>query len=322
METTISVANISSAPGQKAKGWLRAAELPGSSIDLPIMITNGAHDGPVLLLISGIHGAEYNPVESNIRFQQMLKPEELHGAVISCTVTNVGAFNTRTTFINPIDGKDISSNFPGKEDGTISEKVAWVVNNEMIKKCDYMIDMHGGDFIEDLRPMTIQLVTGEKSIDDQIAQMVRCFAGQYTLLRFKERLGSSPAGTAALMGKPSFIVESGRVGTIDESDVKFYLDGLTNMLKLLKMLPGEAKMHDHTILQKARLVMLKRGGIWHPKKLVSEKFEKGDLLGVVTDVFGETVEEVKASMHGVVLFHVTAPAQKAGDAPMWLGEFE
>ena len=162
VKSVVSVTNITAMPGQKAKGWLHAADLPGSSIDLPIMITNGTHDGPCLLLISGIHGAEYNPIESNIRFQKLLKPDELHGAVISCTVTNVGAFNQGTTFINPIDGKDISSKFPGKEDGTVSEKIAWVVFNEMIKKCDYMIDMHGGDFIEDLRPMTIQLVTGEE----------------------------------------------------------------------------------------------------------------------------------------------------------------
>ena len=133
---------------------------------------------------------------------------------------------------------------------------------------------------------------------------------------------SSPAGTAALLGKPSFIVESGKVGTIDETDVKFYIDGLTNMLKLLNMIPGEAELHDHKILPKARLVMLRRGGIWHPVKRVGSLFEEGDLLGTLTDVFGETVEEVRAPMSGVVLFHVTAPAQKTGDAPMWLGEFQ
>jgi len=322
LKSAFSISNITAEPGQKAKGWLHAADLPGSSINLPVMITNGVHDGPCLLLVSGIHGAEYNPIESNIRFQKSLKAEELHGAVISCIVTNIGAFNTRTTFINPIDGKDISSSFPGKENGTISEKVAWVVHNELIEKCDYMIDMHGGDFIEDLRPMTIQLVTGEKELDEKIAQMARCFGGEYNLLRFKDRLGSSPAGTAALVGKPSFIVESGRVGTINESDVKFYLDGLTNLLKLLEMIPGKPTLHDHRTLPKARLIMLKRGGIWHPIKLVGSLFEQDELLGTVTDVFGEIVEEVRAPMRGVVLFHVTAPAQKAGDAPMWLGEFE
>lgn len=291
-------------------------------MDVPVMIANGAHDGPCLLLISGIHGAEYNPIESNIRLQGMLKTENLHGAVISCVVTNIGAFNTRTTFVNPIDGKDVGSRFPGREDGTISDKVAWVIYNEMIKKSDYVVDMHGGDFIEDLRPMTIQLVTGNAELDGKIAQMVRCFGGTYTLLRGGERLQGGPAGEATLLGKPAFIVESGRVGTIEESDVGFYIDGLTNMMKLLEMIPGKAKMQNHTILPKARLVTLRRGGLWHPIEKVGSIVSAGQLLGRVTDVFGEIVEEVRSPVKGVVLFHVTAPPQKAGDAPLWLGEFE
>lgn len=112
------------------------------------------------------------------------------------------------------------------------------------------------------------------------------------------------------------------MGTIDESDVAFYLDGLTNMCRLLKMIPGEPVLHDHKILPKARLVMLRRGGIWHPVKKVGSLIEEGQLLGTVSDVFGETIEEVRSPIRGVVLFHVTAPAQKAGDAPLWLGEFE
>src|SRR2546428_8069607 len=113
MKSVLSIGNISASPGEKAKGWVTIAELPGSKLEIPVAIANGKDDGPILFLNSGIHGSEYNPIEANIRLQKSFNPSNIKGAVISSIITNVPAFNSRTQYLNPIDGKNVNRLYPG-----------------------------------------------------------------------------------------------------------------------------------------------------------------------------------------------------------------
>ncbi|RYY06006.1 MAG: succinylglutamate desuccinylase, partial [Sphingobacteriaceae bacterium] len=64
------------------------------------------------------------------------------------------AFLTRSIQYNPQDGKNLNRVFPGSPDGTITELLAWTISNEIIARCNYVIDVHSGDGNNDLMPYT------------------------------------------------------------------------------------------------------------------------------------------------------------------------
>src|SRR5579862_3781046 len=150
MEDSLEIGDVRANPGQRARGWLTVADLPGSKVQIPFSILNGAEDGPVVFLNSGSHGAEYCSIQANIEIQRTFDPSKLKGAIISSLITNIPSFNTRTPFLDPIDFKNVNRCFPGKSNGSMSERIAYAVMNEFIEKADYVFDMHGGDYVEDI----------------------------------------------------------------------------------------------------------------------------------------------------------------------------
>src|SRR5579871_5875052 len=109
------------APGGKDRRLL-AFDAPAlEGLEWPYFAISGAHDGPTVCLIAGIHGAEYPPIDAVMRFCGALEPAQLHGRVVGVPVVNLPAFWERTPFVCPSDGKNPNRVFPGKPDGTFSE---------------------------------------------------------------------------------------------------------------------------------------------------------------------------------------------------------
>ena len=56
MSNTLSVCGLTICRGSKLRTML---PVPGTEIEIPLTIINGAFDGPTLLVTAGIHGGEY-----------------------------------------------------------------------------------------------------------------------------------------------------------------------------------------------------------------------------------------------------------------------
>ena len=153
MKSSLQIGDLVARSGEKVQGWLDVAELPGSTLKIPVSLSNGYDNGPILFVNSGIHGSEYNPIEANIRLQQWIDVSKLKGAVLSSLITNLPAFNSRVQYVNPLDGKNVNRCLPGKSDGTISDRLANLLTKEFIALADYVLDLHGGDLIEDTWPI-------------------------------------------------------------------------------------------------------------------------------------------------------------------------
>src|SRR5579864_15075 len=121
----------------------------------PYFAVSGAADGPTLCLIAGIHGAEYPPIDAALRFCRSLDPATLRGRVVGVPVINLPAFWERTPFVCPRDGKNPNRAFPGDPAGTFSDVLAHHIFETVIRRGDYLIDLHGGDMVEDLEPFSV-----------------------------------------------------------------------------------------------------------------------------------------------------------------------
>src|SRR4051794_27566064 len=123
----------------------------GSQIGIPLIGVAGAQPGPTLGIIAGIHGDEYEGPEAARALLDELDPAELRGGIICAPVANVAAYEDFHR-VGPIDHQDLNRVFPGKSDGSLTERVAAALVREVVEQCTTLLDLHSAGFAYDLYP--------------------------------------------------------------------------------------------------------------------------------------------------------------------------
>jgi predicted deacylase len=138
------VGNLEAKAGEHVFGYLETAKArSGLSPDIPVHLFAGAEPGPTLLVQGAIHGAEVIGSIAILNFIQKLDPKKIKGNVIAVPVVNRAGFELGERG-SRIDSKDISRLFPGKKDGSVSDQIAYVYFEEVVKQANVMVDFHAG----------------------------------------------------------------------------------------------------------------------------------------------------------------------------------
>src|SRR5919197_1115744 len=135
-------------------------------------------DGPTFLLTAGIHAAEYTGVDAAIRLGHLIEPDQVRGRIVIIPMLNQPGFYERSIYVNPEDNDNINRVFPGRPDGTWSERFAHHLLTEVIQRSDYAIDLHAGDMIEDLEPFVIYRETGDAELDEKARRMINAYGAE------------------------------------------------------------------------------------------------------------------------------------------------
>jgi predicted deacylase len=159
--------------GKKAE-ILKFATRDNIDISIPLATITGEKPGPTAVITAGVHGCEYPGIAAAIRLYKTLEPRDVSGTIKIVTISNVAAFEARSMFITPIDGKNPNRFFPGNPDGTYSEALAYRLM-EIIKTGDYYIDMHGGDMVEDLEPFSIYHAGESEELDGKSYEIAKYY---------------------------------------------------------------------------------------------------------------------------------------------------
>ena len=80
MSDTLSACGLTICRGSKLRTML---PVPGTEIEIPLTIINGAFDGPTLLVTAGIHGGEYPGIAAAMELGRSLDPQEIHGSLMN-----------------------------------------------------------------------------------------------------------------------------------------------------------------------------------------------------------------------------------------------
>ncbi|MFX1513820.1 MAG: succinylglutamate desuccinylase/aspartoacylase family protein [Promethearchaeota archaeon] len=322
MPEVIKIRDIVAKPGEKAYGFLKIAENSTDIVKIPIEIVNGSKgSSPKLCLTGGVHCTEYEGIEAITRIFHEINPEDLSGALISCPVVNTPGFQRVTHYVNPLDGMNLNRVYPGNPEGTISEKMIDVIFNELIRLCDYYIDLHGGEPYEDMGQFVIYSTgVGTKEIEVKSAEMARYYLPN-VIQTFEGKDGTSSAEVARV-GIPSITPQAGALALYREEDIQFHVRGVKNVMKWLGMLPGppEEPKKDIPTFINNYYVRVKKGGIFYPLLRGEDPFKKGDVMGVIKDLFGNVIEEIIAPKDGMVCYYFPKRVKVAGDPAysMWV----
>ena len=322
----LTVGEVTSSPGEIKSGYVivpRGTDSP--EIRLPITVINGRMEGPILALTAGIHGYEYPPILALQRLRALLDPQGIKGTVILVHVVNLPSFLKRTIYYNPIDWKNQNRVFPGKIDGTMTERIAFQITNEVLSQSDAHLDLHCGDGNEDLLTYLYYMETGKPELDRKTMDLAIHF-GFKVLIHVTAGPEGLPATTCAnaslSMSKPALTVECGRLGRTDEEDITALLKGCVNTLKHLNMIDGQPELiFDPVWVKRTTYIRSDFEGLFYPLTKGGAHVQEGELLGYLTDFFGNVLQKAIAPHDGIVMYVIATPPMSKGEPMVKIGGF-
>ena len=306
------VGSILAPPGETVSGYLEVPAGSDEGTRIPITVVHGTSAGPVLALIAGTHGYEYPPILALQRVRRDLDAGELSGTLILVHVANLPSFLGRTIYYSPVDGKNLNRVYPGDPNGTVSDRIADVLYKQVIELADYVVDMHGGDGNEALRPYLYLTVTGESELDERSKALGLAFGLDTIVVQggwSDEPTAHVYTEWAALgLGKPAITTETGSMGSTAETLVSLAEQGVWNLLQHLGMLEGEPQRSPAVVwLEEGQVVRSPAAGMFQPAVKEGYFVEKDGLLGTLSDFFGDPIQPVTAPFAGVVNYVISTP---------------
>ena len=301
------------AAGVRARGHFTFAGDEGlAKYQWPYFAIAGRDSGPTVLVTAGIHAAEYTGIEAAIRIGRDIDPARVRGILLVLPLLNRPGFYERSVYVNPEDGDNLNRLFPGDPKGKWGERFAHRLLTEIVTRCEYAIDLHAGDLIEDLTPFVIYRETGEAGLDGRIRKMANAYGARWAVKSAPtgERPGSLYA-LAALNGVASMLAESGGRGLLIEDDVVRHVRGVENVLRAVGALEGKPEpVSPPRVVHAFEWLRSPVEGFFHCRVQVEQEVAAGDVVGELVDLVGEPLATITAPVSGVVLFLVTSPAIK------------
>ncbi len=311
------VGTATASRGQKAVGTIEVPAGSDAGLSIPVAVFHGAKPGPVLALVSGAHGTEYASIISLEKLIGMLNPAEISGTVIVVPLVNIPSFEQKVPHVNPIDHKSMNRFYPGRLDGTQTERASYLITKQVVDQCDHLIDLHGGDTDESLRPYSYWTKTGNEKQDQISREMVLAFGLDHIIISTDRPRDPQASryleNTATTRGKPSITAEAGYAGTVETDDVNALVNGCLNVMRYLKMLPGTVSNVEHPVwIEKVVTLSSDQTGMFYPLVKRGSYVEQGMKIGYVTDYLGKIIFEARAPASGVVLYVCAVPSMTKG----------
>jgi predicted deacylase len=312
------IGNLKVAPGESKSGYLSVPEKEGVSTFVPVTIIHGSKKGKVLALVAGVHGYEYPPILALYRLKKKIDPRSLSGTLIIVHIANIPAFQKRIIYYNPFDWKNLNRVFPGNPEGTVSQRIAYVLTEEVIKKCDFLIDLHCGDGNEALIPYSYWMLSGDKRTNEISKKMVLAFGIKYIIIDETRTLDITDSrymgNTAILHSKPAITTESGYLGRTDEVSTVRNIKGILNVMRLLGMIQGEPELvSDPVWIDRYKVVYSNHTGLFYPLIEMGYYVTQGQKVGYITDYLGNVKEELRAPFSGIILYIINTPPISEGE---------
>lgn len=312
------VGELTVEPGEMHSGYLAVPEKDGISTVVPVTVIHGAKKGKVLALVAGVHGYEYPPILALYRLKSKIDPKTLSGTLLLVHIANLPAFQKRMIYYTPHDWKNLNRVFPGDPAGSLSQRIAHVLTQEVIMKCDALIDLHCGDGNEALIPYTYWMVSGNKEMDEATKNMALAFGIKHIIIdasRTKDIKDSKYLGnTAILHSRPAITTESGYLGKTDEESIVRNIKGIFGVMKLLGMREGEAVMpSDPVWIDRYEVVYSNHDGLFYPLTEMGTYVIRGQKVGYITDFLGNVKEELTAPFSGIILYIINTPPTSKGE---------
>lgn len=294
-------------PGKLIRQNQPTARLPsGTLIEIPVFSYNAQKDGPTLLLMAGMHGDEINGVETMRRIirQKLYKVDA--GRVICVPVFNVFGFINFSREVP--DGKDVNRAFPGSRNGSLASQFANFLVAEILPHIDYGIDFHtGGKQINNYPQIRTTME------DPENAKLATAFHAPFTINSpYREK---SLRKEAAKLDKRILVYEAGESLKLRKHAIDVGLHGMQRLMKHLGMInEAPEPRKENIIIRRSTWARARIAGLHYAQAYNGSFVEKKDVMGVISDPYGEYEKKILANDDCHILAINNNPVVNRGDA--------
>ncbi len=297
-------------PGERKRLLLKVGEgFTGVGVHLPLMVWRGLEEGPVLGITAAVHGDEINGTGAIRKLIQEPPFELKRGALILVPVVNITGFERHSRYTP--DRRDLNRSFPGSRHGSLTARLAHVIMEEVVARCDFIIDLHTAA----VRRTNFPNVRAD--MDDPDCERLAAAFGAEVIVNNKGPDGSLRR-EACRAGCPTVILEAGEVLKVEPSVQDLIQRGLTHIMAELEMIDVAEDLRPETaphqmIVQGSSWVRAGSGGFLTFHVAPGETVEKDQPLATNTGLLGKECETIVSPHHGIVLGMTTMPAVSPGD---------
>ena len=301
--------------GTTALGAIVVPAGPDSGLRMPVAVIHGARPGPVVAFVASAHGTEYASIIALQRLIPRVNAKTLSGTVIIAPLLNIASFEQMKPHVNPVDGKGMNGMYPGDSSGTQSQRALALVTRQIVIPSDYVVDLHGGDLDEDLRPYSYWFRGGNAAQDSVSRTLVLAFGLDHVFITDinpnAPNAGRTLSTQALVRGKSVVVAEAGRSGVVTPEDVALLVDGSLNVLGVLRMIVRAPHVAKRTTwLGSAG----KAGGNWSARVVADsagvfiatakrdQRVKKGNPIGYTTDYLGRRTADITSPIDGLITF--------------------
>jgi predicted deacylase len=285
-------------------------------IHLPLLLARGQVDGPRIAILGGVHGDEYEGIASAASIWRDLDPTELRGSVVVVSVSNPPAFEAGTR-VSPIDGLNLARTFPGRHDGSATERIAHVIGTHVIRGCDFLFDLHAAG-----QHYAMPLLAGAYAAQNPLGDRCETAALAFGAPVYWAHPDIAPGRslTAAVeAGIPNMYVECGGGGRVRPRDFAAYRSGVRRVLAHLGALPASdapspaPRLRLRSSGDLDTWLEVSQAGILVERVALLDNVTLGQTLGEVLNERGEVLETLTAPSAGVVIMARRTARVRPGD---------
>lgn len=280
-----------------------------TEMKVPIIVSRSIYDGPIVLLIAGVHGDELSGIEIVRQVISRKINEPNIGTIVCMPLVNIFGFvNQERDFP---DGRDLNRVFPGSPNGSLASRYAHHIMTEIVPNVDYVIDFHSGGRGRYNVPQ-IRLEPNENELNE----MAGAFHAPFIL--YSKNIEGSFRESCYKLGVKYLLFESGKALDLPKNEIECGIQGVMRFLSYLNMLNKRYDVPYSTepIIYVANSTWLRASisGLMHPIIKHGQKVKKGDVLCKISDPYGFQEEEVLAPNDGYIICDNESPIVFQGDA--------
>lgn len=303
----------------------RSSDGTQTETDLPVFVLTGLQQGPVLLVLAGVHGDEYEGMQTVLKLFHDLTADQLRGRLVMIPTANPLAYRGKTRE-SPEDGLNLARVFPGKLAGSMTERLAYELHHRFIASADFLLDLHSGGVHYE-----IALLTGYyHNESSELGRRSRAAAEAFGIPLLWGHETTAPGrsiSSAQMLGIPWLYTEASGGGRVRPEEAVHYYEGTLRLMHHLGMLQeieanalpaGAAEFQ--TIYGEGNFdqsAISEHDGFFIPAVALKSRVQKGDPIGAIFDFTGAAVQQVHADRDGIVVMLAGRPAVSIGD-PLYM----
>jgi predicted deacylase len=316
---------VSVQPGTRVDHVLPVGtRLDNTAFGIPVIVLHGAESGPTLLIDGATHGDELEALLALHQVCSTVDPAGMKGTLLAVPSVNflaleaMSRFTPRGVLGDPFS-TDLNRVFPGRLDGSLTERIAANYAERVISRANFMITTHGAgnSFMGPPKVLYDDYGDSMGKANRELAEAM----GWPVLWRNKggyEFKGTS-SGVAHSMGIPAVVPEHGGSDRMPErygTYVGNFANGFKNVMRHLGMISGEVATPDRFLVcEDDTHVHVDRDGLvrFVDGVTLGTEVEEGQHVASLYAVFGKEVAKIEAPWSGTILLIRTYPVLKTGD---------